>query len=259
MADTAALIRRRGRFNLDLRPRGARSFVQARKAERFYGAQLRKIARHIGELVGLNPPSDLLQASALAERLTKYGEVIEPWARSIAERMIADVARRDWLVWQQRSREMGSLLHMEIANAPTGAVMREILDLQVGLIKSLPVEAGKRVHNLTLEGLTNSTRAGQIAQEIMRTGEVTRSRANTIARTEVSRTASSLTQARAVHVGSEGYIWRTSHDSDVRPSHERMEGRFVEWDNPPTLDGMRGHAGCLPNCRCYPEPVIPDF
>ncbi|MDR0067994.1 phage head morphogenesis protein, partial [Acinetobacter sp. 11520] len=31
------------------------------------------------------------------------------------------------------------------------------------------------------------------------------------------------------------------------------------WDNPPTLDNLKGHAGCLPNCRCYPEPSIPDI
>ncbi|MDT1883860.1 phage head morphogenesis protein, partial [Acinetobacter baumannii] len=22
---------------------------------------------------------------------------------------------------------------------------------------------------------------------------------------------------------------------------------------------LKGHAGCLPNCRCYTEPVIPNF
>ncbi len=36
-----------------------------------------------------------------------------------------------------------------------------------------------------------------------------------------------------------------------------MEGRFVPWDEPPTLDGMTAHAGEFVNCRCYPEPVIP--
>jgi hypothetical protein len=36
-----------------------------------------------------------------------------------------------------------------------------------------------------------------------------------------------------------------------------MEGEFVPWDKPPNLDNMQGHAGEFPNCRCYPEPVIP--
>jgi len=92
----------------------------------------------------------------------------------------------------------------------------------------------------------------------MESGDVARSRALLIARTEVTRTATTLTQARAEHIGSEGYIWRTAGDGDVRPSHRAMNGKFVRWDSPPTLDNLTGHAGCVPNCRCYAEPVIPD-
>ena len=67
-----------------------------------------------------------------------------------------------------------------------------------------------------------------------------------------------LDQARALSIGSNGYIWRTAEDGDVRHSHREMEGKFVEWGRPPTLDGMTGHAGELPNCRCYKEIVFPN-
>ena len=40
-------------------------------------------------------------------------------------------------------------------------------------------------------------------------------------------------------------------------SHRAIEGKCVKWSEPPTLDGMAGHAGEYPNCRYYPEPVIP--
>lgn len=244
------------RFSFD-RVAGTKSFVQARKVERYYGAQLRKIARHVGELVSASPPADLLQAAALGDRLRKYTDLIGPWARSVAERMIADVSRRDRQAWRARSAEMGRALRQEIEAAPTGEVMRALMAEQVGLITSLPMEAAQRVHRLTLEGITNSPRASEVAAEIMRTGEVTQSRANLIARTEVGRTATALTQARAEHIGSEGYIWRTAHDADVRPSHKAMDGKFVRWDQPPTLDGLTGHAGAIPNCRCTPLPVVP--
>ena len=89
-------------------------------------------------------------------------------------------------------------------------------------------------------------------------GYVTKARARLSARTAGARTAMELTKARAQSVGSEGYIWRTVRDSDVRPSHKGMEGKFVRWDDPPTLDNLTGHAGGLPNCRCYAEPIIPD-
>ena len=136
-------------------------------------------------------------------------------------------------------------------------VMKALLAEQVALIQSIPLEAAQRVHRLTLAGLEASTRFQEIAAEIRRSGEVAQSRSILIARTEVSRTATTLTQARAQSVESPGYTWTTSHDGTVRPSHKAMDGKFVAWDKPPTLDGMTGHAGCYPNCRCFPLVVLP--
>lgn len=184
--------------------------------------------------------------------------MLDDWASAVARRMLADVAARDERAWMAVSREMGSGIARIVRETPIGEAMRQKMAEQVGLIKSLPREAGERVHRLVIEAQETGARADVIAREIMRTGEVARSRANLIARTEIGRAASTLTQVRAEAIGSVGYIWRTSRDSDVRPSHKRMEGRFVAWDAPPELDGMTGHAGALPNCRCYAEPVIPE-
>lgn len=223
-----------------------------------YARQLRRIARHVGSIIGGFPPDDPGIVPTIAQILEKYSEALDGWAKSTAAQMLASVAQRDEKAWAAATRELSRELREEILNAPTGERMRELLARQTRLIRSIPLEAAERVRKLTLEGVENSTRAGVIAKEIMRSGEVAQSRANTIARTEVSRTASVLTQSRAEHVGSEGYIWRTSGDSDVRESHRHMNGKFVRWDEPPTLDNLTGHAGCLPNCRCYPEPVIPE-
>ena len=53
----------------------------------------------------------------------------------------------------------------------------------------------------------------------------------------------------------EGYIWRSNHDERVRESHQMMDGKFVPQGQPPTLDGLTGDAGTLPNCRCWQEKV----
>lgn len=172
--------------------------------------------------------------------------------------MVTEVARRDERSWFAQADRMGRALRDEIASAPIGEVMREQQAEQVRLITSLPTEAAQRVGEMTREGIAKGWRADQISAEIMKTGEVTKSRADLIARTEVGRTSTLLTQARAEHVGSEGYKWITAGDSDVRASHKAMNGKFVQWDSPPTLDGLTGHAGALPNCRCYCEPVLPD-
>lgn len=175
--------------------------------------------------------------------------------------MLADVERRDARVWKEVGKEMSRAIRGEIAEAPTGLIYRSLMDEQVALIKSLPLEAAKRVQALTESAMLSSTRAAEVREEIMRTGQVTEARAMLIARTEVSRTAVSFTQARAMYAGSEGYIWRTSRDGDVRPTHREQEGRYIRWSSPPKTDkGLDPyHAGCGPNCRCYPEPVLPDL
>lgn len=252
-----ARAERRGVRFLDRMP-GQRSHQQATKAERFYGSRLRRIAAHIGELVSADPPETPEQSATLLDHLRRYARVITPWANSVAQRMIADVARDDRQAWRARGAEMGRLLHHEIETAPTGQAMQAILAEQVGLITSLPIEAAERVHRLTIEGITNSTRAKEIAAEIMRTGEVTASRAMTIARTEVSRTATTLTKVRAQHVGSTYFEWVIA-DSRARPSHKALNGRTFRWDSPPECDpGHHALPGCIWNCRCRPRVIFDD-
>lgn len=207
---------------------------------------------------GFSPDGSLKNVTALVAALREYAKTIDPWARSVAAYMLADVARRDKAMWKRTSAEIGKELRREIDQAPTGAILSSLQEQQVTLIKSLPLEAAERVHELSLEGLLSSTRAKQIAQQILATENVSLAKATLIARTEVARVAANLVQARASYAGSDGYIWRTSGDSDVRDSHAEMEGKYVRWSHPPTLDNMKGHAGTLPNCRCFAEPVFPD-
>jgi SPP1 gp7 family putative phage head morphogenesis protein len=193
--------------------------------------------------------------------LKKYAELITPWAEETARNVVNEIDFLDAKAWKKAASQMGVELRAELTLAPTGKVMQEFMREQVRLITSLPLDAGARVHKLTIEGLNNSTRFKSIADEIARTGQVTASRATLIARTETARTAAALTMARAQHIGSDGYIWRTVGDTDVRPRHRKLNGRFFAWDNPPVAgeQGEHAHAGMIYNCRCYPEPVIPEI
>lgn len=197
----------------------------------------------------------------LRASLDRYADLIAPWARSVAGYMLADVARRNEKQWFENSKEMGRNLRAEIQQAPTGMLLHALQDQQIELITSLPKVASQRVHALTEQALIDSRRASDIAKDILQTGEVTKARATLIARTEVSRAQSNLTQARAMYAGSPGYIWRTSKDLDVRDTHQKMEGVYVPWDKPPKTDKNLDpyHAGCGPNCRCWAEPVLPDL
>jgi uncharacterized protein with gpF-like domain len=234
------------------------------------------VGRQVGQLVrGFEEAGVIVDPASLRASLLAYAEALAPWAKSIAERMQAQVSQQDLRAWRQFGAEIGRALHREVEEAPTGLLRRNLMDEQVLLIKSLPLEAAQRVHHLTREAQLTGRRAAEIADEIRESGNVTIGRAKLIARTEVARTSSLLVQARAQHIGSEGYVWRTRKDSDVRPalsmppaerarfigSHRALEGRFIRWDDPPISGsgGQRAHAGQIFNCRCWPEPQIPDL
>lgn len=234
-------------------------WAKARSAESAYNSKLRAVAKQVKMLIkGLSPDGNPSSVPALVKALTEYAKTIEPWADAVARYMLADVHRLDRAMWRRTSAEMGKQLRRELEQAPTGAVLSALQGEQVKLIKSLPLAAAERAQELAQETLLTSGRAKAVANEILGLGDVTEGRAMLIARTEVSRAASNLVQARSTYAGSAGYIWRTSGDDDVRDSHAEMEGKYVRWASPPKLDNLIGHAGTLPNCRCFAEPVFPD-
>lgn len=232
--------------------------VKMHRAERQFQSSLLQVARQVGAFIKGFDPLDPETLPTINTLLANYAEALKPWAARTAMRMLTEVNNRDIQAWKATASTMSREINREIMTADVGATFKRLMNEQVGLITSIPLEAAERLHRLTMEGLADSQRASEIVGEIMRSGQVAESRAKTIARTETSRTATAFTQARALHVGSQGYIWRTSKDGDVRPSHKAMNGKFVRWDDPPTLDKMTGHAGCLPNCRCWTEVVIQD-
>lgn len=232
-------------------------WMKARRAETQYGVQLRKIARHIGEIIRGFDLRDQADASVLQAALKRYAEILDPWARSAARAMVAEVAARSDKPWRKVSAELGRSFAETFQGPDIGQRFRQLQEEQVVYITSIPLDAAQRVHDLVTQGVVEGKRFTDIVPEIRRGGDVSISKANLIARTETGRVVANLTQARAESTGSEGYIWRTVRDKAVRPSHKAMEGQFVRWDSPPTIDGLTGQAGALPNCRCFCEPVIP--
>lgn len=198
----------------------------------------------------------------ISQLLQAYADALIPWATQTTIRMLGDVNSADLGAWRSLSNVISQQLKYDIIHTPVGEAMRALLRSQVELIRSIPIEAAERVHRLTIEGLENSVRASEIAAQIRASGEVTKSRAMLIARTEVARTASVLTEVRAQSAGLEYYVWETSKDATVRPGHREMQGKVCRWDDPPAVNEngriIRHHPGRIWNCRCYPRPVLPE-
>jgi hypothetical protein len=253
----------------DRHVRTARNPAVTSRAEREYAKQLKLLSRQVGSMIE-SYESGLHGLPTLTQLLRAYAEGLVPWATRVANRMLGEVNARDRDAWRSLGNAISSQLHEDIRNAPVGVRMQELLGLQVSLIKSIPLDAAQRVHELAIQARIEGTRfrgiAAQIPGMVARVNEISESRAILIARTETARAASVLVQARAESVGSTSYIWRTSLDGAVRAGHKAMEGKVCEWANPPAVDEgsehksriMHHHPGEIWNCRCYPEPIISD-
>ena len=240
------------------KPKVDSPFRKSKSIQEEYARALRGVAKEVGKLVIGYSPTDQLSVEKLRRALRAYSEILGPWALNLSAKILKSVENQDLNAWRRHSKLMAYSLRQELLNAPTGEALKKLMDEQVTLIQSIPLEAADRVHNLVVENLMRSARADEIAQKIMQTESVAKSRATLIARTEIARAASILVQVRAQYVESPGYVWKTSKDLLVRKSHKEMDGKYVEWNNPPTLDKMIGHAGGFPNCRCWPDPIIPE-
>lgn len=240
-------------------------FSASLKAEREFGAKLRRLAEQIGQFVHEVHDGTLAGAIQIGRLLAQYAEVMTPWAAAATRRMHTEVASRDRKQWTIYAREMGLALRKELDQTPTGAIFENLLGEQVNLIKSIPTEAAERVHELTMKGLSENGRPTEIRDEIMRmVPGITKARATLIARTETARTASVLTQARAMAMGCTHFRWETARDEQVRPSHAALQGQIFRWDEPPVTDVSGGREyralpGQIWNCRCFAVPILNNY
>ena len=105
---------------------------------------------------------------------------------------------------------------------------------------------------------SGKTRA-ELSERIQERLEVSRTKADLLARDQVLTLNSQITQERQKAAGIEKYIWTTANDERVRDSHEEVDGETFSWDDPPEIDGERVHPGEPINCRCVPFPVLPEL
>lgn len=245
-------------------------FKPSASAERAFYRQLKKVAQVSGHIVDTHTHGKLnFNTEELIAELNKYAKKLEPWARTQAAKMLQQVQNSNKRAYQIKSKAIGAALKLHVAEAPVGEAAILLLNEQVGLITSIPKEAGLRAQKIASEAFltgkrfeTDEETVRYLEEQMGFSTDAAIARATLIARTETARANAAFNEARAVAVGSGQYRWHNSGDEAVRPSHETykrkpLQGRIFSWDEPPTLsDGMTGHPGTFPNCRCFAEPVF---
>lgn len=124
----------------------------------------------------------------------------------------------------------------------------------VELIRSLDSRFFDELDGLVGRALQAGRRPEVLAEEIAQRYQVSRSRAQLIARDQLGKLSGQMDRLRQQEAGLTRYIWRTAKDARVRDSHQPREGKVYSWDLPPA----DGHPGTPVRCRCYAEPVLED-
>jgi SPP1 gp7 family putative phage head morphogenesis protein len=116
----------------------------------------------------------------------------------------------------------------------------------------------KALHDIKYQvqsGFTQGLRHEEISANIQERLDVTDSRADLIARDQISKLNGQLNELRQTDLGITQYIWSTAHDERVRESHAEKDGETFDWDDPPEDTGNPGEDI---NCRCVALPVFDE-
>jgi SPP1 gp7 family putative phage head morphogenesis protein len=133
-----------------------------------------------------------------------------------------------------------------------------------GLIKSDMKNYIGQVNALTEKAVTSGLSVKELTTQIQALDEkITKGRANFIARDQIGKLNGQISQRRMESVGLTMYIWETSGDERVRPSHEKMDNKLCRWDDPTVYSEDGGktwidrpdgavilHPGLDYQCRC---------
>lgn len=250
------------------REKSKEKFKASNNAETEFYRAIKKVATASGHLIdAYTDGARIINEAGLAKALKEYSEQLGPWAARQSAKLLEQVSKSNKRAYARQGVKLNSALANFTKSDYYGQYALALMEEQVGLIKSIPLEAGQRAQKIAAENFIAGNRAypddsviDDLKKQMGMSTEVAVNRAKLIARTETARANSSFVQARAISVGAQGYIWRTTMDGAERESHAKMNGKFVEYDKPPHLsDGTTGHAGTFPNCRCYQDPVLPEY
>lgn len=146
---------------------------------------------------------------------------------------------------------------------------QNIIDENVGLIKSIPKMHQVAFKNQLVFMITKDARSSEIAKAIQdhigKKGNV-KNRAKLIAVDQVGKLNGALEEHRQQQLGMKRYKWRNAGDQKVagnpsglypnaKPSHWAREGKIYYWSKPP----QGGHPKQRPRCRCWAEPIFEDI
>ena len=130
-----------------------------------------------------------------------------------------------------------------------------------------------QINTLCEQGVVNGWGVKQLQEEIKKaTDKLTDKKCRLLARDQIGKLQGQVSEAQMEEVGLEMYVWDTSGDERVRPSHKPMDGLLCRWDNANVCSYDNGktwverpatavkmHPGQDIQCRCVALAYIPEL
>jgi SPP1 gp7 family putative phage head morphogenesis protein len=221
------------------------------------------------EATSVHLPTGQIRQDALGwrDRLTQIMERISNDMQRPTNQAIREMARIGPQTNQYNKAEWQRLVRSQYGVDPTkenpekyNAILANWSRNNSLLIKDIPHKTSLQIAEQTTQALITGTNLADTQKAIFnimseRT-DVSDSRAKLIARDQVAKLNGQLTMERQIDMGVDSYIWRTVGDERVRETHADNEDQTFAWDNPPV---ETGHPGEDYQCRCWAEPVLPEF
>jgi len=129
-------------------------------------------------------------------------------------------------------------------------------------IKNFSADTIQELRETVEENALTGYRFDTLIKRVQSRYDVSKSKAEFLARTETARYTSLHRRARFEESGITQYIWRTAGDARVREDHKKLNGKVFSYKHPPIIDertGEHGNPGMTYNCRCSDEPIIPSY
>ena len=99
------------------------------------------------------------------------------------------------------------------------------------LIKTIPERLLDRVEAVVYDAIRSGESPASLSNNLQKVFNITKNRANIIARDQIAKLQGNLTRARNLALGITQYQWLTSRDERVRHSHEVLESKICSWNN----------------------------
>lgn len=221
--------------------------------------ELERLAESTSKVGHAKPTTDAAKADDLGDIIDEVSQrYFDQWTRREFSKVVRPVAVEvaDFEAVQlnkQLSAALGEALSVDVVgNEPwLNDAIANFTRENVALIRTIPEQFFSDLEKNLSKEIADGARWEDLAAAVEDRYSVSESRAELIARDQVSKFNGDLNRTRQTELGVDRFIWRTMGDERVREEHQQYNGNTYEWSDAP-----EGGPGEPIQCRCYAEPDV---